>query len=266
MHRLPKFSLAMLVILAAYSPTALFADECDDWRRAQPGWLWCENFFSFDLTERYEDVSTNSLSWSPDSVEPRSGSMTITYEPKQVGVGWIVKAPKGGFPDHIFVRWYHKFETVYERFPPKMARVGYRRRSGDWKAVFRIHAWLTDAGELTADVFAENSSQASDGWLPVQKSGFFFSDAGGEWVPIEMEVKLNTPGGTDGAYRMWVDDKLVVERTDVDLRGSTSDQINEVMFDGYWNGGADRLAKRWFDSIVISTERIGAMRQVRNVQ
>jgi hypothetical protein len=139
-----------------------------------------------------------------------------------------------------------------------MARVGYRERTGAWRPIFRVHAWsIPETGELTADVQSINSSQGSGGWLPVRKSGFYFAETPGEWIGVEMEVLLNTPHEQDGAYRIWVNDELVIEATNIDLRGAYADRINEVMFDGYWNGGSTHSANRYFDNIVISTKKIG---------
>ena len=79
----------------------------------------------------------------------------------------------------------------------------------------------------------------------------------GEWVAIEIELNLNSPGEADGYYRFWVNDELVIEVQDVDLRGNTTDRTNEVMLDGYWNGGSTGSLVRYFDNFVISSQKIG---------
>jgi hypothetical protein len=138
--------------------------------------------------------------------------------------------------------------------------VRYRQRYGNWQSVFAVHFWIED-GEVVADVYAKNSSQANSvGWLPIARSGFFFNAPAniGRWIRFEMEIKLNTPGQADGLYRFWADDELIIERTGVDLRGNTQDKINEVMLDGYWNGGSPKAQSRYFDDFVIATSRIGA--------
>lgn len=76
-----------------------------------------------------------------------------------------------------------------------------------------------------------------------------------------MEVLLNTPGETDGLYRMWADSALIIERTDVDLRGSTGELINECMLDCYWNGGSPKEQKRYYDNFILSTRQIGPVRE-----
>jgi len=223
--------------------------------------IWSDGFEDSEpLASKYEDVSTNGLFVTTADAFTGEHALEQQYDQGQVDAGWICKVNNDGFPDHIFVRWYHKFEQGFEGFPPKMARVRYRHRSGDWASVFAVHFWIED-GEAVADVYARNSSQAnSSGWLPIARSGFFFDapENAGRWIRLEMEVKLNTPGQADGLYRFWADDELIVERTGVDLRGGTQDKINEVMLDTYWNGGSPKAQSRYYDDFVIATERIGA--------
>jgi hypothetical protein len=75
-----------------------------------------------------------------------------------------------------------------------------------------------------------------------------------------MEGLLNTPGKSDGLYRIWADTMLITERTKVDLRGSENQLMNEVMLDCYWNGGSPVEQNRYFDNFIISTKRIGLVK------
>jgi len=250
-------TVAVLVSLAAATTAAT---ECDDWQNQHPEWVWCDDFEATTaLDTRYEDVSTNGMGQSTDDAFSGQASLKQSYTSGQVDAGWVIKVQNSGFPDHIFYRYYHKFGPGYTRYPPKMARIGYRVRSGSWQPTFMVHTWLnTSNSEVTLDVLARNSSQANpSGWLPVRNSGVRLSDFPDRWVAVEVEVQLNTPGSTDGIYRLWIDDTLVVEALNVDLRGATSDRINEIMLDTYWNGGADGDRERFYDNFVISTQRIG---------
>lgn len=44
----------------------------------------------------------------------------------------------------------------------------------------------------------------------------------GRWLRVNQEIALNTPGESDGIVRLWIDGKLVVDRTDVRLRSDKS--------------------------------------------
>lgn len=52
--------------------------------------------------------------------------------------------------------------------------------------------------------------------------------ASGRWVKVSQEVVLNTPGQADGAVRIWLDGKLVINRTGVRLRKDRDTTFAEV--------------------------------------
>lgn len=249
--------LAMLLLAALAGNAAYSASECVDWQAQHPDWLWCDDFESTsNLAAKYEDVSTTGFAVADGDGLDGSRGLTQKYTSGQVNAGWIVKYKPEGFPDHVFYRYYHKFGPGYTRYPPKMSRIGYRDHS-TWNAIFRVHTWLTESGVLTTDTQSVNSTQGgSAGWLPLLKSDYSFASHPNEWVAVEVEVKLNTPGQRDGLFRTWINDELVMERLNVDLRGATLDKINEVMLDTYWNGGSTGNLSRSYDNFVISTKRI----------
>jgi hypothetical protein len=213
-----------------------------------PEWLWFDDFeSSVPLKSNYQDVDTNGFAVSVDDAFQGTHSLRQHYNVGQVNAGWIIKVKDEGYPSHIFVRFYHKFENGFNGFPPKMARVRYRPRSGDWTTVFAVHCWINNY-KVAADVYAQNSTAAnSEGWLPIAISNFSFENPVniGRWTCFEVEIQLNTPGQQDGVYRFWADDSLIIERTKVDLRGSENDMINEVMLDCYWNKGSIKEQNRY---------------------
>ena len=225
-----------------------------------PEWLWFDSFESSDaIKKKYQDVSMSGISITTADALQGERSLCQHYNIGQVDAGWIIHVSNQGFPSHLFMRWYHKFENGFIGFPPKMARMRYRPRTGDWNSQFELNCWI-DKGLVVADVKALNSTQAnSAGWLAKTTSKFSFNDNKniGRWVCFEVELFLNSPGKTDGAYRIWADDSLIVELMNVDLRGSKNYLVNEVMLDGYWNAGSPKEQNRYYDNFVISTKRIG---------
>ena len=253
----------MVIIMVTVCISRVHAGECDNWQVNHPEWLWCDGFESQDtLAVNYQDVSVNGMSVVTGEAFEGTHALRQIYTQGQVNAGWIIRVNNSGFPDHVFMRWYHKFEAGFQGFPPKMARIRYRLRSGDWSSPYAVHCWLETDGVLALDVAATNSTQANDvGWLPIARTAFSFADAKniGRWICFEMEVKLNTPEATDGLYRLWADDSLIAERTSVDLRGTLTDKINEMMLDCYWNGGSPKAQSRYYDNLVISTQKIGPL-------
>lgn len=241
--------------------------ECADWQNQHPSWLWCDDFEQEqDLTQNYQDFSLNGFSVNGNDAFSGAYAIEQLYTQGQVDAGWIswfyadaLGNDYGPSHDEIYVRWYHKFEANFDGFPPKMARL--RSLGPGWDKRFSVLYWIAD-GKIVADVHVPFSSQAnSSGWLPVAVSDFDYNNPAnvGRWICHEMYVKTNTSGQADGAYRFWADGQMIIERTGVDLRGSTSFEFNEVMLDTYWNGGSPVEQSRYYDNLVISTSPIGCV-------
>jgi hypothetical protein len=254
-----KSSFILIICSFVFTiPYTVKSGESQKWNE-HPEWIWCDDFEDAKpLKEKYQDVSESGFSVTSSEAFEGTNSLCQHYLPSQVDAGWIIRQNNAGYPEHLFMRWYHKFENGFSGFPPKMARMRYRNQS-DWSSPLEIHTWI-NTNKIVADVKATHSKQAnSTGWLPIALSNFTFANTAniGRWVCFEMEVQLNTPGQQDGVYRIWADDSMIVERTNVDLRGSESYLINEVMLDCYWNGGSPKEQNRYYDNFVISTKRIG---------
>lgn len=233
------------------------------------GVIWSDDFEGYnDLSSKYQDVSTNGF--SINSKDPCHGESSLEqrYEQGQVNAGWIsIIDDENELPEHLFMRWYHKFEAGFQEFPPKMARIRNRHHYGDWASEFSVHFWIEN-NVIVADILSIHSSQAnSTNWLPITKSEFSFADPQnvGVWICFEMEVKLNTPGMTDGECRFWANDEIIIEKTGLDIRGSSNKSFNEAMLDCYWNGGSPVEQCRYYDDFVISTEKIGPISENSNM-
>jgi hypothetical protein len=81
----------------------------------------------------------------------------------------------------------------------------------------------------------------------------------GNWYCVEAHVKLNTSGLSDGVFELWIDNTLEASKTGMNWVSSYSAYgINAVYFENYWNDlGAPQAEDRFFDNIVVSTQRIG---------
>src|SRR5512145_2053707 len=124
---------------------------------SQAALLWSDDFEDGQpLTAKYEDVGSAGLSVTTNEAFSGNHALEQHYEQGQVDAGWVCKVNNAGFPDHIFVRWYHKFDASFTSFPPKMARVRYRDRA-TWTSTFAVHFWIEENGEAVADVKAPDS-------------------------------------------------------------------------------------------------------------
>lgn len=242
------------------------ANESNQWRTLHPEWLWCDDFeASQDLSAGYADTAGNGM--SIDSVDAFAGRYALRqhYAPGQVAAGWTIRVDTAGYPDNVFMRFYHKLEKEFSGESFNMGSIRSRERSGSWSTNYSF-ALNVISGVVCATLYGPASTQAnSAGYLFEDKTGFMQTDSRniGRWVLFEMELQLNTPGAADGACRVWIDDSLRIERTGVDVRGADTSKINEAMLSAYFNSASPKAQSLYYDDLVIAKQKIGPARIVK---
>jgi hypothetical protein len=252
-----------------------------DWRALQPSWLWCDDFESdAALEEDYFDLNRANGRMAVDDSEAVGGQSSLRSEYLQgaAGAGWVWKAfgdnpvaNTGSEETHeeLFWRFYMKMEAGWEGQPYKITR-GTMFTAPDWSQGMIAHLWEDEALGTQIDPVScvSDSSVVCDGyndfdnmqWLG-QVSGIdqiYAADAVGRWRCIEIHVRLNDPGMDNGVFEWWIDGVHQGGRTDLNWRGEYVEYgINAIALESYWNGGAARTQRRYFDNFVISTARIG---------
>ena len=107
---------------------------------------------------------------------------------------------------------------------------------------------------------ADGSLGAGARWLGVGRgqTRLFADENVGPWYCVEVHLRLNDPGLSNGVFEFWIDGQREARREGLNWVGSYMDYaINTISLDNYWNGGAPRDQERYLDNFVVSTERIG---------
>lgn len=73
-------------------------------------------------------------------------------------------------------------------------------------------------------------------WGTAESNDFSFERE--RWYKIASEVQLNTVGTSDGWVRLYVDDVLVAEKSNLLIRASADHRFNRVMFGGWYSNEA----------------------------
>jgi hypothetical protein len=94
-------------------------------------------------------------------------------------------------------------------------------------------AWRSKGGGVTLRTTENGVTRAE----PAERQAFELPR--GRWVKLEQEVVINTPKGSDGVLRVWVDGALVVHRTDVAYRTKAEITIAGVSVDLFRGNGPD---------------------------
>jgi hypothetical protein len=251
-----------------------------------PGTIFCDDFedTTTPLTTKYTDYDSGGGRFVSTTSEAHGGThaMSARYDPgiEQSGYLWynFGRNPAGSktqtttdYTD-IYWRFWMKVQTGFQGNPMKTSRARVLARS-DYTDAATGHVWDGSSLNLLLD---PATGVASDG-TTLMTSGYndfahytwlgnadgstqvYGSGNQGQWQCIEAHMKLNTPGQSDGVFEFWVDGNLDARRTALNWRGSyTAYGINHFALENWWSDGlAPKTEYRYFDDLIISTQRIG---------
>jgi hypothetical protein len=255
---------------------------------APPAWIWCDDF-DVDRLSSYFEVHDAEGSFARVDGVGRDGSvgMRARFEAGQVSAGAlhlaVGRTPQGyirpadaGTADYRELYW-----RVWLRYMPgwvggggwKVGRAFVFASPDSWAQAMIAHVWsggsehhqlfidpargTDEAGRLVTTTYNDFDKLS---WLGAAGSAtrVFAPDRIGDWLCIEVHVRLNTPGNADGVFELWIDDRAEARRDGLNWLGSfDAFGLNAVFLENYWNDGAPAAQERVFDDFVVSTERIG---------
>lgn len=264
------------------------ATECAN---APPEWLWCDDFEKDRLGSYFEYIAAQGAFARAAAVglEGSSG-MKARWEAGQVGAGSLHLAV-GRSPDtyrRSVAAIDRDLQTLYWRLylrnepgwvgggGGKLSRAFIFHSPDNWGQAMIAHVW-SGGGDRSENLLLDPASGTDEAgnvltstyndfanlrWLGVgvSETRVFAAAEVGAWQCIEAQVSLNAAGAADGVFRLWINDRLEAEQTQLNWVGSYSDfGLNAVYVENYWNEGSPRTQERYFDNFVVSTERIGCL-------
>lgn len=279
-----------------YTVTKAYAEphlvnECDN---PQSAWLFCDDFEVDRMDQYFERTSQNQF--YRDGVSGLSGSSGMKAEfraadGEQHDTG-AIKLALGRTPHaymdpvaaegedlrELYARFYVKNQEGWTGGGgDKLARMS-AMQTPAWAQSMIAHVWSGSNSDKL--VLAPASGTDAAGNLVSTKWNDFpnlrwleggggsdlpmFSEAYvGEWYAVEMHVKLNDSGQSNGVFEMWIDDELQVSVTnlnwigDYEIGPDAGYGLNWFALENYWNDGTPVDQERYFDNLVISREKIG---------
>lgn len=280
------FSTTLIISLVTITPAMAIETICPGGTNPNPNVIWCDDFDnSTPINQKYFDYDNNGGDFVPVAGKGinNSTAMQVKWQIGEVGAGGFkrtfgrnpVNSQSHSTTDfkEIYWRQYLKMETGWSGNPYKLSRAMILATS-NWAQAMIAHLWGAGVGDTlmidpASGIDANNNLAtttyndfANLKWLGYKRgiTPIFSSTSSGKWYCIEVHVKLNTPGASDGVFEYWIDNNLEAKRTDLNWVGAWQDYgINAVFFENYWNGGAPGERIRYFDNIVISTQKIGCL-------
>jgi len=247
-----------------------------------PSTIFVENFESGDL-KKWDDRDGNrppEVELVADGANVRGGKWAAQLTvPKGKGVGadltkWFAR----GY-DQVYARWYCRFAPDYDqgnlnhtggnlvaaRARPLLGVSGVKPNGTDrfCTGLEPWRDWKRNAppGELMFYTYYPDMKRDPSGpyygnpFKPEKKVLLEH----GRWYCLEMMVKANTSGQTDGEQAFWVDGELKGRFTGIRWRATDALKINcfWLLLYIHDNPQTNRI---WVDDIVVATEYVGAVK------
>lgn len=283
--------LLVFFMSSSYAKIEVETNECDNWQSKYPEWIFCDDFESSEplVNEgRYFEANTNPGKFELVNTAGINNSfgMRAIWQIADVNVGDL-KLSFGRNPvpymnknirnqedfREVYYRMFLKMQDNWQGNPEKLSRATVIAKS-NWGQAMSANTWQGSDKQLGIDptsciytiastdvVTCEGYNDFSQRYFLGYKSGttpIFETSQAGQWQCVEVHIKLNDAGMSNGIQEFWVNDNLEASSTNLDFVGTYNDYaINAVFFENYWNAGSPKNQERYFDNIVVSTERIG---------
>ena len=260
------------------------AAECAN---PQPGWIWCDDFEQ-DRSSSYFEFITSGGNFTREAGVGKDSSygMRAHFAAGANSAGELhlafgktpltyMKPVDPGTANYreIYWRMYVRAQAGWVGGShDKLSRALVFAGTNFQEAAF-AHVWgsLADTNTLTLDPASGTDSagnlkttQYNDfpnmrflGAMTMHEDIFDAAHVG-QWYCVEAHAKLNDAGQSNGIFEVWINDTLQAQETTLNWLGSFNAYgFNAIYFENYWNNGAPVAEDRFFDRIVVSTQRIG---------
>jgi hypothetical protein len=250
---------------------------------AQSTTIFCEDWETGTLPGQWTDdiaPGLHALTTTPANVFSGARALETTWT-EQAGAGALARwfnangqpnAPLTGY-DRVFARWYVKLESglTCNQNCPKFT-VLYGNRTDTPFSGFGQAGICPNGTDFFYAGIAENQPPGrglifydyDPNMACTQPVGNNFGQEIemsppqtiplNTWTCIETEVQLNTPGSSNGAHRVWVNDVLAGARTGLRWRDSTILNLNAFQLS--FSGGVVGTKHLWYDNIVVAQQRV----------
>ncbi|MGQ0715393.1 MAG: Ig-like domain-containing protein [Gemmatimonadaceae bacterium] len=252
----------------------------------RPEWIWCDDF-EVDRLNSYFEMDNAAGGFGRATTVGRNGStgIRVRYATGQVEGGNLKLAfgrtpnpyfrpVDAGTANHrevywrMFVRaqagwvggagWKWTRAIVFANANWAEAAIGHV--SSFWANDFLTNGPVRgtdEAGNLVTTRYNDFDNFTYlgqvDGSTPI-----YASNRVGQWYCIEAHMRLNDAGQSNGVLEFWINGNLEARQATLNFLGSFSAYaINAIFFENYWNGGSPQTQERYWDNIVVSTQRIG---------
>jgi uncharacterized protein YjdB len=274
-----------LVTVSAASGGAL-ANEC---AAQAPAWIWCDDFSQDRVGSYFEyDPAGGSFVRAAGVGMDGTFGMRAHFNAGQVN-GGSLKLAFGRGPNSYMrpvdagtANYRDLFWRVFLRNAPNWTGGGGDKlgrmtifASPVWAQALIAHIWSgvgsSGINNLVMDPASGTDEQgnlrtigyndfANLRWLGAVQgpTPLFASNQVGQWYCVETHVSINDAGQNNGLFEFWINGTLQARSANLNWVGSYNAYgLNALFLENYWNSGSPQEQERYFDNLIVSTQRIG---------
>lgn len=226
---------------------------------AQTGLPWTATFNSGDFSEwnRGVNPSGNISITSSGCLTPPCACATLTsgtenentYAEHAVGDYYSLPGAPNTKLTEIWMTMYTKLGPSNYHLPVDSQKIfifNYTDGTNSQRT-YQIYAFWGDDGVLVVDradwtgggtftPIDQNTNLPAYEWEP------------DTWVKLKIHVKNNTSGNSDGVVQLWINDVLKINRSNVNINGTSEDGIGKIILSGYTNDATDTNGTQCWDT------------------
>lgn len=198
-------------------------------------------------TSGLQIVTSGCLSGSCARGVLTAGTTSSHYADQYFGDFYTINRAK---VEEVWLRFSSKFDAGYgwaDR-SHKMAIINLTDGAGARR--YQVYVYVNPSGQYAADY------SYIDTWQFFglgQNRGTVLSPRFGQWDKIKLYSRLNTPGQSNGIVRMWVNDELKLEYTNLNIRQGTSYGFNKLILSSIATTTSRTDGVQYWDSWTLST-------------
>jgi len=157
--------------------------------------------------------------------------------------------------EEVYLQLYSKFSSGYTWPTAQSHKIAILNLTNgtDWERRYQVFIYVNPNGAYMVDHSYIGTWQFFG--LP-QNVGTPATVNFDTWDKLKLYVRLNTPGNSDGIVKLWVNDVLKADYTDLNLRQNTLFGVNKLILSTYTSHQSGSDGVQWFDDWTMATEDI----------
>ena len=220
--------------------------------QAGTGLPWTSNFetgnFSewnggYRSTDNLHVTESGCLSGRCARTDIVPGTVGTNYADKNFGDWFNIGGTK---VEEVWLRFYSKFSAglTWPNRSQKMAIINLTN-GVDNERRYQVYVYVTPNGRYAVDHSDIGNWQF---YGLSQNVGTAVGPRGDQWDKIKMYVRLNTPGQSNGIVRLWVNDELKLQHTNVPMRAGSPYGMNKLILSASATQQTVSNGYQWWDS------------------